>query len=159
MQIDVNALLGTGGTKQGFDQFFGTVCCPTTDFLYAFVDGDSIPVPPTGMLDRRKLPYHAYGNDCRPGLLAPDVDHEEVDMVFLEKSLSFLKEHSENKSEEPFFLFHSTQAVHLPSFSGKKFKGKTNAGPHGAHGAHGPMGWAHEPMGVGRSGGGSASHM
>ena len=29
------------------------------------------------------------------------------------------------------FLFHSAQAVHLPSFPGKDFKGKTESGPHG----------------------------
>ena len=30
-----------------------------------------------------------------------------------------------------FFLFHSLQAVHLPSFPGKDFKGRTESGPHG----------------------------
>ena len=34
-------------------------------------------------------------------------------------------------TETPPTLFHSTQAVHLPSFPGNKFKGKTQAGPHG----------------------------
>ena len=33
--------------------------------------------------------------------------------------------------QKPFFLFHSAQAVHLPSFPGDAFKGKTTAGPHG----------------------------
>ena len=32
---------------------------------------------------------------------------------------------------KPFFLFHSAQAVHLPSFPGKAFQGRTKAGPHG----------------------------
>jgi len=41
------------------------------------------------------------------------------------------KEQKEKISGKPFFLFHSTQAVHLPSFAGKDFKGKTKAGPHG----------------------------
>jgi len=130
-RADFSRRIPDGPVNRGFDTFFGTVCCPTTDFLYAFVNGDHIPIPPTGMLDRDKLPYHPYGNDCRIGLIAPDFNHEEVDMVFLNKSLAFLKEHNENRQGKPFFLFHSTQAVHLPSFAGKDFKGKTDAGPHG----------------------------
>jgi arylsulfatase A-like enzyme len=130
-RVDFSRRIPDSPIHRGFDRFFGTVCCPTTDFLYAFVDGDRIPVPPTGLLDRSKLPRHPYGNDCRKGFVAPDFDHEEVDMLFLQKSLSFLKEHSVQESGKPFFLFHSTQAVHLPSFAGRDFKGKTNAGPHG----------------------------
>lgn len=116
---------------RGFDHFFGTVCCPTTDWLYAYMDGDRIPVPPTQVIDKSKLPTHDWSFDCRPGLVAPDFDHEEVDKVFLQKSLNFLDRHSEEDSGKPFFLFHSLQAVHLPSFPAKEFQGKSGAGPHG----------------------------
>jgi arylsulfatase A-like enzyme len=64
-------------------------------------------------------------------MIAPDFDLEEVDMLFLRKSLEFLENHKKDSPEKPFFLFHATQAVHLPSFPGKDFKGKTRAGPHG----------------------------
>ena len=121
---------------RGFDQFFGTVCCPTTDWLYAFVDGDRIPVPPTKQLDKALkkeigLPEHRYSKDCREGLIAPDFDMENVDLKFLAKSIGFLQNHSSKNPEKPFFLFHSTQAVHLPSFPAEAFKGKSDAGPHG----------------------------
>ncbi len=56
---------------------------------------------------------------------------EEVDLVFLEKSKRFLKQHVKAHPDQPFFLFHSAQAVHLPSFPADQFQGKTNAGPHG----------------------------
>lgn len=52
-------------------------------------------------------------------------------MVFLQKSIEFLESHKKNSPNKPFFLFHSTQAVHLPSFPGKAFKGMTQSGPHG----------------------------
>ena len=116
---------------RGFDHFFGTVCCPTTDWLYAYMDGDRIPVPPTKIVDRGPLPKHPYSRDNRPGLIAPDFDLEEVDLVFLEKSKAFLKQHANDHPDRPFFLFHSAQAVHLPSFPADQFKGKTKAGPHG----------------------------
>ncbi|MEO2144740.1 MAG: sulfatase-like hydrolase/transferase [bacterium] len=130
-RIDYSRPIPDAPIHRGFDQFFGTVCCPTTDWLYAFVDGDRIPVPPTGIIDREPLPNHPYSRDNRPGMIAPGYDLEEIDLVFLEKSLAFLESHSSKSPDKPFFLFHSTQAVHLPSFAADAFKGKTQAGPHG----------------------------
>jgi len=116
---------------RGFDRYFGTVSCPTTDWLYAWLDGDRIPVPPTRLLDRGPLPKHPYANDNRVGLIAPDFDLEEVDLVFLRKSIEFLEESARHSPGKPFFLYHATQAVHLPSFAAPQFQGKTRAGPHG----------------------------
>ena len=130
-KVDFSRSIPDGSIHRGFDQFYGTACCPTTDWLYAFIDGDSIPVPPTKIIDKSKLPNHIYSRDCRNGMIAPDFDMEEVDMIFLEKSLDFLENHAKTSPEKPFFLFHSTQAVHLPSFAGVDFREKTSAGPHG----------------------------
>jgi arylsulfatase A-like enzyme len=88
-------------------------------------------VPPTGLIDKSQLPKHPYANDCRPGLIAPDFPMEEVDLVFLKKSCEFIEQHFSQTPRKPFFLFHSTQAVHLPSFPAAQFQGKTQAGPHG----------------------------
>ena len=51
--------------------------------------------------------------------------------VFGGKSQEFLREHVEKNPDKPFFLYHATQAVHVPSFPGQDFKGKTSSGPHG----------------------------
>lgn len=129
---DFSRPIPDGPLAHGFDRFFGTACCPTTDWLYAWIDGDKIPVPPTEVRPESVVtPATPYNRDCRPGLTAPDFKFREVDLVFLEKSKAFLKEHVESKPEQPFFLFHSTQAVHLPSLPAPQFQGKTNAGPHG----------------------------
>lgn len=130
-RIDYSRAIPDAPIHRGFDQFFGTVCCPTTDWLYAYVDGDRIPVPPTGIVDRRPLPKHPYSRDNRPGMIAPGFDLEEVDLVFLEQSKRFLQQHAKQNASQPFFLLHSTQAVHLPSFPADQFKGKSKAGPHG----------------------------
>jgi arylsulfatase A len=129
--IDDSKRIEGGPIDHGFDQFYGTACCPTTDWLYAFIDGDRIPVPPTKKLDRSKLPKHPYAEDCRPGDIADNFPMEEVDLVFLEKSRAFLQSHIKAKPSKPFFLFHSAQAVHLPSFAAPRFQGKSPAGPHG----------------------------
>ena len=130
-RIDYSRAIPDAPIHRGFDYFFGSVCCPTTDWLYAFIDGDRIPVPPTKIIDRSPLPKHPYSKDNRPGMIAPGYSMEEIDLQFMEKSLSFLEEHSKKRKESPFFLFHSAQAVHLPSFPADQFKGKTKAGPHG----------------------------
>ncbi len=130
-RIDFSRRIEGGPLDHGFDRFFGTACCPTTDWLYAFIDDDHIPVPPTGPLDKSKLPKHPYANDCRAGLIAPDFPMEEVDLIFLKKSREFMDKHRRTSPDKPFFLYHATQAAHLPSFAGKAFQGKTHAGPHG----------------------------
>ncbi|MCP4786825.1 MAG: arylsulfatase [Fuerstiella sp.] len=130
-RIDYSRPIQGGPIDAGFDHFFGTACCPTTDWLYAFIDGDRIPIPPTQQLDRGPLPKHPYASDNRPGMVAEDFDVQEVDMMFLKKSQQFLENHATVSPERPFFLYHATQAVHLPSFPGRAFKGKTQSGPHG----------------------------
>ena len=130
-QIDYSRPIPDGPINRGFDYFYGTVSCPTTDYLYAYIENDRIPLPPTKVLNRSQLPKHDYSHDCRVGMIADNFDHEEVDMVFLKKSQKFIKNHVESKTKKPFFLFHSMQAVHLPSFPAKQFQGKTQAGPHG----------------------------
>ena len=130
-QIDYSRAVPDAPIYSGFDHFYGTVASPGTSWQYAFMDGDRIPVPPTQLLNRDKLPNHEWGFDCRIGMIAPNFNHEELDMVFLEKSLNFLDNHKKRSPDKPFFLFHSFQAVHLPSFAAKQFKGKSSAGPHG----------------------------
>ena len=130
-RIDYSRVIPDAPVHRGFDFFYGSVCCPTTDWLYAFIEGDRIPVPPTKIIDRGPLPKHPYSQDNRPGMIAPGYKMEEIDLQFLDKSLEFLDQHAKAKDKSPFFLFHSTQAVHLPSFPADQFKGKTKAGPHG----------------------------
>lgn len=130
-RIDFSRRIEGGPIDHGFQSFFGTACCPTTDWLYAFIENDRVPTPPKKLVDRSKLPRHPYAHDCRPGLIAPDFPMEEVDLAFLKRSRDFLERHVRQSPEKPFFLFHSAQAVHLPSFAAPQFQGKTDAGPHG----------------------------
>ena len=124
--VDFSRRVEGGPVDHGFERFFGTACCPTTDWLYAFIENDRVPVSPAGPLDKSRLPRHPYANDCRAGLIAPDFPMEEVDLVFLKKSREFLERHVRESPGKPFFLFHSAQAVHLPSFAAPQFQGKTS---------------------------------
>ena len=130
-RIDYSRAIPDAPIHRGFDHFFGTACCSGTDFLYTFIDGDRIPVPPTGELDKAPLPKHPYANDNRHGMIAPGFNIQELDQVFLGKSIMFIEEHVRNSPDKPFFLYHPTNAVHLPSFASGTCRGKTDAGPHG----------------------------
>ena len=122
---DFSKPISDGPLHRGFDQFFGTACCPTTDWLYAYIDGDRIPVPPTKLLDREAagLPKHPYSRDNRLGMIAPGFDLEEVDIVFLEKSKAFLQNHVKESPGKPFFLFHLHAGRPPPLLSGQEFQG------------------------------------
>lgn len=135
-QIDFSRPIPDGPLNRGFDRFFGTEGCPGTSLMYAYIDGNRIPVPPTRQLTgelKRELEYqrHEFAIDCDPGMIAPDFDHDEIDMLFLEKSRDFIKEHVKTSSDKPFFLYHAMQAVHLPSFPADQFMGKSGVSPHG----------------------------
>jgi arylsulfatase A-like enzyme len=64
-------------------------------------------------------------------MIAPGFDLSQVDLVFLNKSVQFMRRHVRQHRDQPFFLFHSCQAVHLPSFPAAQFVGKSGVGPHG----------------------------
>ncbi len=130
-RIDYTRAIQGSPIHRGFDFFFGTVACPTTDWFYAFVDQDCVPNPPQKPIDKSTLPIHPYSRDCRNGWIADDFEMEEIDNIFLRKSCQFIERHAKETSDRPFFLYHSTQAVHLPSFAGRSYQGATQAGPHG----------------------------
>ena len=129
--VDFSRAIPDGPIHRGFDYFFGTACCPTTDWLYANIENDRVPVPPDRLLDASRLPQHPYSADCRRGWVAPGFDHEMADLVFLEKSQAWIEQHVRQTPDKPFFLYHAMQAVHLPSFAAPAFQGATRAGPHG----------------------------
>lgn len=129
--VDFTKPIPDGPVHRGFDYFFGTACCPGTDWLYAFIENDRVPVPPVRQLDPSTLPDNPYTQDLRRGMIAPGFDHETLDLVFLEKSKAWLQGHVRQTPGKPFFLYHAMHAVHLPSFAAPAFKGKTKAGPHG----------------------------
>ena len=123
--------LPDGPVSRGYDYFFGTPNCPTTDPLYVYIDQDRVPVPATDLLNKEALPDHPFAWDNDRGMVAPGYLFEEADLLFLDKALGFMRSHRKSSPDRPFFLVLSTQAAHAPSFPAPEFKGRTSAGPHG----------------------------
>jgi arylsulfatase A-like enzyme/Xaa-Pro aminopeptidase len=131
IDYELSTPLPDGPVHRGYDYFFGTPNCPTTDPLYVYIDQDQVPVPATGLLNKETLPDHPFAWDNDRGMVAPGYLFEEADLLFLEKSLGFMRDHRKRSPDAPFFLVLSTQAAHAPSFPAPEFKGRTSAGPHG----------------------------
>jgi arylsulfatase A-like enzyme len=131
IDYELSTPLPDGPLDRGFDYAFVTPNCPTTDPLYLYIDGRDVPIPATGLLDKSKLPDHPYAWDNDRGWTAPGYEFERADLLFLEKSLKFMRDHREKSPDKPFFLYLSTQIAHAPSFPAPEFQGKTEAGPHG----------------------------
>jgi hypothetical protein len=83
---DLTRPIADGPLNHGFDTFFGTIGCPTTDYLYSYVDGDRLTAQPGPVRDRSDWPQNPWTLDFREGVVSPDFDFEAVDMVFLEST-------------------------------------------------------------------------
>jgi len=129
-QVDFSRAIKDGPTDVGFDYFFGTVCCPTTDWLYAYIENDRIVEAPTAIVEPQTSNWLEYEH-FRSGLKAPGFDFRKVDLAFLDKSVRFLENHVRKNLDKPFFLYHATQTAHLPAMPAGQFVGKSKAGPLG----------------------------
>lgn len=129
-KVDFDRPIQNGPRDVGFDYFFGTVCCPTTDWLYAYIENSRIVEAPTELV-RPETEHWLQYEHFRSGLKSPDFEFRNVDLKFLEQSVHFLEQHASERPDEPFFLYHATQTAHLPALPAEQFVGETEAGPLG----------------------------
>jgi arylsulfatase A len=129
-EVDFSKAIRNGPIDRGFDYFFGTVCCPTTDWLYAYIENDRVVEAPTELVKSDEEDWTGYGG-FRTGLKAPGFEFRNVDLKFLDRSREYLRKHVGAHPEKPFFLFHNTQTAHLPALPAEEFVGKTETGPLG----------------------------
>jgi arylsulfatase A len=116
--------LSPGPLDLGFDYHFG-VPQNHDDMLGVFVENDQI----YGIRSDRVQPYsRSYYGQRYVGFDAPQRINEEVMEVLTEKSVNWLKEQS---SEDPFFLYFASVAVHHPSTPSAQMRGMSDCGPYG----------------------------
>lgn len=125
--IDFSKSIGGGPIDLGFDYFFGTSGCSTSDSPYAFIENDkTVGIPSVMSTDSlHKLPGFL------PGLMVPDWSEEDVDPIFTEKAIDFLNNHQKNSPEKPFFLYFATSSPHIPWLPPEFIKGDSQEGPRG----------------------------
>lgn len=122
-----------GPNARGFDESFVTPNCPTTDPLYCYIENGMVPEPASMRHKRDTLPNLGgkwlWDND--EGWKSPDYQFEDADLLFLDKTLAFIRKHRKETPKEPFFAVFSTQISHAPVLPAPEFRGKTEAGARG----------------------------
>jgi arylsulfatase A-like enzyme len=125
--IDFTKPVRGGPTTLGFDYFFGTSACCTSDPPYCFIENDRTVTIPTRMTPDswRGLPGFV------PGPMADDWSQTDCDFTLTRKAIGFIDGHLEKNPRKPFFLVLSTNSPHNPFLVPDAMKGKSQAGPRG----------------------------
>lgn len=123
--IDFTQPIIGGPTERGFDYFYGTAGCSTSDPPYVFIENDKTVSIPTQM-----IPAHI---DSLPGvvtgLMADDWSQELVDVRLTEKAIAFMERHQREQPDDPFFLYFVPSSPHIPWMVPDFMKGTTAGGP------------------------------
>ncbi|MDC1448198.1 sulfatase-like hydrolase/transferase, partial [bacterium] len=122
-----------GPSERGFHESFVTPNCPTTDPLYCYIENGMVPLPADRRYDPKTTPNPGgkwrWDNDA--GWMAPGYEFVDADLLFYDKTKSFITTHREKTPEKPFFAVFSTQIAHAPVLPAEEFNGATKAGPRG----------------------------
>ena len=125
--IDFTRPLDNGPLDAGFDVFFGTAGCCTSDPPYCFIEGrQTVGVP--------QLPSPEDLNEMpgfHPGLMVEDWDEERVDVHHVERAIEFIDQHHSERPDDPFFLYLAISAPHNPWLPPAFVRGKSQEGPRG----------------------------
>ncbi len=125
--VDFTKPIIGGPLTRGFDYFYGTAGCSTSDPPYCFIENNKTITVPTEMIPAVI--------DSMPGvvtgLMASDWSQEEVDVRLTEKAISFIEKHQETKADEPFFLYFAPSSPHIPWLVPDFMKGKSEEGDRG----------------------------
>ena len=118
-----------GPLELGFDRFFGCSACPTTDWIYAYLEGDrTVGLPTETMEAQGSEDSHKLDVSYRPGVATPGWDFERVDPTFVGEARAWLKG-TERKA--PFFLYLPLSAPHAPWLPPEETRGTTEEGARG----------------------------
>jgi len=126
-EIDFGKTVVGGPCDLGFDYFFGTAGCSTSDAPYCFIENDSwVGVPSVQSSEElNKLP------GFYPGVMTPDWDLEQVDVKLAEKAVRFIHKHKKESPNKPFFLYYALSAPHIPWVNPEFIRGASKEGPRG----------------------------
>jgi arylsulfatase A-like enzyme len=116
-----------GPLERGFDYFFGTAGCCTSDPPYCFIENKKTISIPSVMTPEEMTQRPGVVK----GLMATDWSQEEVDVRLTEKAVDFIERHQENQPDDPFFLYFVPSSPHIPWMVPDFMKGKSEEGARG----------------------------
>lgn len=126
-EVDFKRPLVGGPTELGFDHFFGTAGCSTSDSPYCFIRNDRWVAIPT----HHTSPEMNEQPGVVPGLMAADWKQEEVDKTLAAEAVAFIVRHQNQNPGKPFFLYYALSAPHIPWIVPEFIQGTSREGPRG----------------------------
>ncbi len=130
-RIDFERPITGGPVDRGFDYFFGNSACPTTDYLYSYIEGRATVGRPTIAELGGEYEKGEAMTEYRAGMRSPGFDLTRVDVTLKDASVRFLEEHAKAHPGRPFFLYHAMSAAHMPILPAEEFRGKSGVGRYG----------------------------
>ena len=118
-KVDFTRPIKDAPVDHGFDYFFGTAGCSTTDPPYVFIENNRTLGIPNVMRPDKYM--------CDAGHMVPDWDPTRVDTQFVQKAVEFM----EGNQANPFFLYLPLSSPHAPWLPPEFVKGKSGTGLRG----------------------------
>ena len=121
-----------GPVDRGFHSFFG-IRASTDIPPYFYIRGNRAVAPPTEQVESRNTEgwSNIQGEFWRAGGIAPGLELKDVLPRFTEEAITVIKEHRQESSKKPLFLYLAYPAPHTPWLPSEEFLGKSGAGMYG----------------------------
>jgi len=125
--IDFTKPVTGGPIELGFDYFFGTLGCSTSDPPYCFIENDHVVGNPSEQCPVKYIGLPGFV----PGAWCEGFPLEKVDVEFTNKAIGFMKKQIETKPGNPFFVYLALSSPHNPFLPPDFTAGKSKEGPRG----------------------------
>lgn len=134
MPYDCSQPLRGGPVDRGFDHYFGLPA--SLDIPpYFYIRDDRCVAAPTDTIAGNKSEKDIWtdiqGPFWRGGKIAPNFELDQVLPRLTEETISYLKTHEAERSQEPFFMYMALTAPHTPWLPPDSLRGTSGAGMYG----------------------------
>jgi arylsulfatase A-like enzyme len=125
--IDFSLPAEGGPNDLGFDFFFGTAGCSSSDAPYCFYrDKQTLGIPSIQTPPEMNKEPGVY-----PGLMVEDWDQLDVDTRFAAEAVDYLDRQVKAHPDTPFFLYLPLNTPHIPWLAPEFIQGASKEGPKG----------------------------
>ncbi len=126
-KTDFSESLSPGPVTVGFDSFFG-IAASLDMPPYVWIENDRVTAAPNEQIGDSKSRRQGGEGMWRAGAIAPGFRHIDVLPTLSAKAVSFI---SEQKPEQPFFLYLPLTSPHTPWVPAASAQGRTAVGHYG----------------------------
>ena len=124
-----NEPLPGGPVNRGFDTFFGIHSSAGSDPM-CWIENNRFTSEPTEDLTFPKFNIKGESITVKTKT-APGFSVEQASPTLVKRAVKIIKDHAQEKSDKPFFLYYASPIPHQPWVPMKEFAGKSGLGPYG----------------------------